>query len=339
MEIRGKTTAIRVASCGCRAFTLGGALFLAFVLLEPVVAQETGEKPDAPTPKPSQVAIPLPTKPRVTPPPAKSAPEPDILPDLEELAAKLSEFVAVANCQQKGCTILVTDFVLPDGNTSRYGTRLADELSKELASQTTKMRVVDRRRFHAHITKDRVPVKSIDERLAQAFASELQATFVVLGTTHKTDDSAVQLFARLLNVADKHWGEYDAQVKLPAPNAISDLSPSEVLTPLPPILATATGETVYRPGVDDVTTPTCYYMPNPPYSEGARKSKVSGTVSVEAVINSKGRLENERIIRGLPDGLNETTIATMKTGQCSPAQKDGKPVPTVVRFDVNFRMY
>jgi protein TonB len=80
-------------------------------------------------------------------------------------------------------------------------------------------------------------------------------------------------------------------------------------------------------------------MPNPPYSEGARKSKLSGTVSVEAVINSEGKLENERIIRGLPGGLNETTIETMKTWKCNPAQKDGKPVPTVVKFDVNFQIH
>ncbi len=324
---------------GYRLHILASGFFLAFVLLAPVLAQETSGKPGAPSPKTSQVSIPLPTKPRINPQPSKSAAEPDIPADLEELAAKLSEFAAVANCQQKGCTILVTDFVLPDGNTSLYGTRLADELSKELASQTTKMRVLDRLRFHQHITKDRVPVKSIDERLARAFASDLQATFVVLGITHKTDDGAVQLLARLLYVPDKQWGEYDAQVKLPTPNAISDLSPSEVLTPLPPILATASGEKVYRSGVDGVSSPMCYYMPNPPYSEEARKSKVSGSLTVEAVINSEGRLENARIVRGLPYGLNETTIVTMKSWKCNPAQKDGKPVPTLVSFYVNFRLY
>lgn len=32
---------------------------------------------------------------------------------------------------------------------------------------------------------------------------------------------------------------------------------------------------------------------------------MKGTVSLEAIINTKGRLENVRIIRGLPEGLNE----------------------------------
>ena len=42
------------------------------------------------------------------------------------------------------------------------------------------------------------------------------------------------------------------------------------------------------------------------------------------------------LVRGLPDGLNDRTIATLKTWRCNPALKDGKPVPTRVQFVVNF---
>jgi hypothetical protein len=73
-------------------------------------------------------------------------------------------------------------------------------------------------------------------------------------------------------------------------------------------------------------------MPNPPYSKEALRSKVIGTVYAEAIINS-------RTITGLPVDLNETTIAAMKTWRCEPAQKDGKPVPTIVAFQTTFRMY
>ena len=77
-------------------------------------------------------------------------------------------------------------------------------------------------------------------------------------------------------------------------------------------------------------------MPNPPYSEEARKFQVRGVVLIDAVINSEGKFENVRIIRGLPDGLNDATLATMKTWRCNPALKDGKPVPSRVQFEVNF---
>lgn len=220
--------------------------------------------------------------------------------------------------------------------------QLVDELSKELATRGNTIHVIDRGLLHDTLINTRVLAKPIDEQLARSIALELKATFVVLGTTRKTDDDVVELSTRVLdaaNVAGKDWSGNTSTLNFYAPKSIADLSPLDPFIFLPPITTTASGERIYRSGVDGVSSPRCHYMPNPPYSEGARKSKLSGTVSVEAVINSKGRLENMRIIRGLPEGLNEATFATLKTWKCSPAQKDGKPVSTLVRFDVNFRIY
>jgi TonB family protein len=316
--------------CGFRPHTLTCGLFLVFLLLAPVVAQETGGKLDAPTPKVGQVAIPLQTK---------SAPEPETPRGLQELAIEILKYAADPSCQNKKCAILVIDFVLPDGNTSPYGMRLADGLSKELASRGDKVLIVDRGLLHNNLISAQVPLRSIDEQLARSIALELKARFVVLGTTTRTGDDVVQLSVHLLDAADKAWSGNGGAVNFYAPKSVADLSPLEPFSFLPPITTTASGENVYRPGIDGVSLPKCHYMPNPPFSEGARKSKLNGTVLVEAVINSKGRLEQERIIRGLPEGLNETTIATMKTWQCRPALMDGKPVPVLVKFDVHFLLY
>jgi len=54
-------------------------------------------------------------------------------------------------------------------------------------------------------------------------------------------------------------------------------------------------------------------MPNPPYSEGARKLRLRGSVTAEAVINTQGKLENMRIVYGLMGGLNETTLSTLRS--------------------------
>jgi protein TonB len=327
---------------GCRLHTLASGLFVVFLFLAPVVAQEPGGKPDAPAPKVGQVAIPSQTKLTAIPLAAKSGPKPDIPRSLQELAIEILKYVSAPSCKKAECAILVTDFVLPDGNTSPYGMRLADELSEELASRGNKIHVVDRGLLHNILMAARVPAKSIDEQLARSIALELKATFVVLGTTTKSADDVVQLSTLLLdaaNVTDKDWSGNGAKTNFVAPKSVADLSPLEPFSLLPPITTSASGENVYLAEVDGVSSPKCYYMPNPPFSEGARKSKLNGTVSVEAVINSEGRLEQERIIRGLPDGLNETTIATMKTWKCNPALKDGKPVPTLVKFDVSFRLY
>jgi hypothetical protein len=104
----------------------------------------------------------------------------------------------------------VTNFALPDGNTSPYGMQLADELSKELASQNHKIQVIDRRLLQNLLAKDLVPAKSVNAGLVRSIAFTLKARFVVLGTTKRTDDDVVQLSTRLFDVADKNAGGYSA---------------------------------------------------------------------------------------------------------------------------------
>jgi TonB family protein len=101
-----------------------------------------------------------------------------------------------------------------------------------------------------------------------------------------------------------------------------------------------TGGGVFRAGVNGVGTPTCFYMPNPPYSEEARKAKYSGTVLVEAIISVDGKVTPQRVIRSPGLGLDENTLQTMKTWRCKPATgPNGKLVPVLVPFEVNFRLY
>jgi TonB family protein len=101
-----------------------------------------------------------------------------------------------------------------------------------------------------------------------------------------------------------------------------------------------TGGGVFRAGVNGVGSPTCFYMPNPPYSEEARKAKYSGVVLVEAVITVDGQVTHPRVIRSPGLGLDDTTVQTMRTWRCKAATGPaGKPVPTLVSFEVNFRLY
>ncbi|HEY2455804.1 MAG TPA: energy transducer TonB [Candidatus Acidoferrum sp.] len=101
-----------------------------------------------------------------------------------------------------------------------------------------------------------------------------------------------------------------------------------------------TGGGVFRAGVNGVGSPTCFYMPNPPYSEEARKAKYSGVVNVEAVITVDGHVTNMRVEKSPGLGLDETTVQTMRSWRCKPAVgPGGRPVATLVQFEVNFRLY
>jgi len=101
-----------------------------------------------------------------------------------------------------------------------------------------------------------------------------------------------------------------------------------------------TGGGAFHAGVNGVGMPSCFYMPNPPYSEEARKAKYSGIVLVEAIVNLDGHLSNLKLIKSPGLGLDENTINTLKTWRCKAATgASGKPVPTIVTFEVNFRLY
>jgi len=101
-----------------------------------------------------------------------------------------------------------------------------------------------------------------------------------------------------------------------------------------------TGGGAFRAGVNGVGMPSCFYMPNPPYSDEARKAKYSGTVLVEAIVTVDGRVTNPRVIKSPGLGLDETTINTLRTWRCKPANgPNGKPVPVQVPFEVTFHLY
>jgi TonB family protein len=101
-----------------------------------------------------------------------------------------------------------------------------------------------------------------------------------------------------------------------------------------------TGGGAFRAGVNGVGLPSCFYMPSPPYSDEARKAKYSGTVLVEAIVTVDGRVTNPRVIKSPGLGLDETTVNTLRTWRCKPANgPNGKPVTVQVPFEVTFRLY
>ena len=101
-----------------------------------------------------------------------------------------------------------------------------------------------------------------------------------------------------------------------------------------------TGGGVFHAGVNGVGPASCFYMPNPPYSDEARKAKYSGVVNVNAIIELDGRLSNFSVLRSPGLGLDQNTVQTMKTWRCKPViGPAGKPVRAQVMFEVTFHLY
>jgi hypothetical protein len=99
---------------------LGCVLLLTLGFLQFSQAQETSSKPEAPTPKKIEAPIPLLHNWSAHALSEKPSTEPETLADLSALATSVAAYTSAAGCHAKSCTILVTNFTLPDGNTSAY---------------------------------------------------------------------------------------------------------------------------------------------------------------------------------------------------------------------------
>jgi hypothetical protein len=198
----------------------GWGLLLTPGVLQVCQAQESSSKPEAPTPKTVQSPVPLS---KYSPPGSVSKTpdgEPETLADLSALAISFATDIAATNCQPKSCTFLVTDFTLPDGKTSAYGQQIADTLSRQLSNNEYKLRMIDRKLLQDFVSKERVPAQSDHRAIVHWFSDELDARFIVFGTTEKMDNGLVRLLSQLIDANSKGWPVYKAIVYLDPPKVV-----------------------------------------------------------------------------------------------------------------------
>lgn len=79
--------------------------------------------------------------------------------------------------------------------------------------------------------------------------------------------------------------------------------------------------------------------PEPGYTEEARKYGVTGTVVLRGVISTDGRLTSIGIVRRLPHGLTQASLAAAKQIRFTPAVKDGLAVSQFIQLEYNFNLY
>jgi TonB family protein len=259
---------------------------------------------------------------------------------LPDLVARLLHHAADAGCHKDDCKILVTDFVFPDGSTFPNGIQWADDLSSLFADEKS-IRVVDRTPFKNFLNQERFSAKlQNSEPTARWLGKQFNATVVLVGQAKMINEDVVQLSARFLNVSDSNLIGPSSEVNLQLKATTGDFSPlSGLRSPpsLPPFPDTVNGEKVYPAGINGVGLPSCYYMPNPDYTEAAREAGFSGIVTAEGVVGSDGLVKAVRIVKGAPFGIDEAVIKTVSTWKCKPAMLEGKPVPTIVPLEMNFR--
>lgn len=84
--------------------------------------------------------------------------------------------------------------------------------------------------------------------------------------------------------------------------------------------------------------PTITFKEKARYTESARQNRVQGTVLVSAVFTADGKVTGIRVIRGLPDGLNDEAIKAAQKIRFTPAMKNGQAVSVRMSMEFSFNL-
>jgi len=261
------------------------------------------------------------------------------LPDEEirALASRILRKAGKADCNPGSCIILVENFKLSSGETSRLGMQLADAVAKELAAQQTGIKIVERARFRAYLELERIPDTLLsDEEAIRWLGKQLGATTVLNGTTEVRGE-AVRVEVSLLPCEKEKAGRLE-QISLSYSDFASALSPVDSFPKSFPSPKDTSVPLVQRAGVNGITSPNCVYCPNPDYTDPARKVKFNGTLLLDVTVSPEGRATEATVVRGLPFGLNESAIRTIRDWKFRPATREGQPVDCRVMIEVTFRL-
>lgn len=114
-------------------------------------------------------------------------------------------------------------------------------------------------------------------------------------------------------------------------------------TPAGRLLAPARAVTL-PPGVslpgDGVTMPRVLHQVEPTYTTDAIRMKVEGTVVLQAVVRTHGVAADISVVRSLDQrfGLDQQAIAAVRQWRFAPGERNGRPVPVLVRIEITFSL-
>ena len=261
------------------------------------------------------------------------------------LAEMVQKELKKEKCASSSCQVLVVNLTISTGETCSACILLSDSLAKSLAGLRDAPGVVTRASFASFMDQERISSAFLNRQDTRVWiARELRADRVVFGSLVPKGDS-LQLKAKVLKherFGNSTETSREISAKIPVGDLGTGFQPRESYHSLPkrePSEAQVLITSSIQGKAPGGAMPTCFYMPNPPYSDAARTAKLSGTILVEGIVTTDGKVTSPRNIKGLPLGLNESILDTLKTWRCKPALQNGVPVSVLVPFEVTFRLY
>jgi uncharacterized protein (TIGR03435 family) len=85
-----------------------------------------------------------------------------------------------------------------------------------------------------------------------------------------------------------------------------------------------------------VELPKLVYREQPRYTAAALGAQITGTVLLEAVVQTNGKVGETRVLRSLEPGLDQEALFAVKKWRFESGTQDGKPVPVLVNVEMSF---
>lgn len=155
------------------------------------------------------------------------------------------------------------------------------------------------------------------------------------------NDPEIQEFFKSFTLGSKKGTEIGDGARLSAPSLAGPPTPkvdTKSTSDIPSGVGGAKLEKIFK-GTEVTRKGIIVSKPSPEYTEDARRNQVTGTVTLQMVLASSGKVTNIRTISGLDFGLTEKAIAAARKIYFLPAIKDGKRVPQYIRVEYNFNIY
>jgi TonB family protein len=96
---------------------------------------------------------------------------------------------------------------------------------------------------------------------------------------------------------------------------------------------------VYRVTDPGVTPPRGLKIPEPEFSEYARKNQIQGVVILSVIVDSDGSVKYLKVLRSVEPTLDANAVESVKQWKFAPAMKDGHPVAVAMNIEISFNLY
>lgn len=242
--------------------------------------------------------------------------------------------------------ILVIDFPVISIGMDAAGPYLADDLSVSLESRLPAGRIVPRAKLKDFLASHGLtPLDLQSISLAYWAAENLDANEILYGRLSETDTETT-LRLHLLRLSDtKEVARWDLKL-----DASQDLIPlrgkalaleAGVFSANMPLRCLSEDSKAAAKAFKDSggTFPKGLFMPNPPYSDKARKEKYSGSRQYDLYLNTKG--EAVLLVPHYPvrPDLDVLVLEATKRWKFQPATLADQPVAVCVPIEITWRLY